>query len=56
VNTDQPLVAEELIKFRSDEKEERFGKDGDDRGRLNHNLLRGDELAQFMNRSLEFVE
>ena len=56
VNTNHPLVAEKLTKLRSQEKKERFVKYLYDLGRLNQNLLKGDELSQFINRSLEFVE
>lgn len=55
VNTNNPLVAEKLIKMRSEEKKEKFASYLYDLARLNQNMLKGEELSAFIKKSLEFV-
>ena len=55
VNTNNPLVAEKLVKMRSEEKKEKFASYLYDLARLNQNMLKGEELSAFIKKSLEFV-
>ncbi len=55
VNTNNPLVAEKLVKMRSEEKKEKFASYLYDLARLNQNMLKGEELSGFIKKSLEFV-
>jgi molecular chaperone HtpG len=55
VNTNNPLIAEKLLKMKGPEKKHQFCKYLVDLARLNQNMLKGEELSLFINRSLEFV-
>ncbi len=55
VNANHPLIAERLLKMRGDEKKEDFVKYLYDLARLNQQMLTGEELSTFINRSLQFV-
>ncbi len=55
INTNHPMVAEKLVKMRSDEKKEKFASYLYDLARLNQNMLKGEELSKFIKKSLEFV-
>ena len=55
INTNHPLVADKLIKMKSQEKKDKFALYLYDLARLNQNLLKGEDLSQFIKSSLEFV-
>ncbi|MEE9372593.1 MAG: molecular chaperone HtpG [Saprospiraceae bacterium] len=55
VNTNHPLVAQKLLKMKGGDRKESFCKYLIDLGRLNQNMLKGEELSAFIKRSLEFV-
>ncbi len=55
INSNHPLIGDKLLKMRGDEKKEDFVKYLYDLARLNQQMLTGDELNKFINRSLEFV-
>lgn len=55
VNSNHPLIAEKLLKMKSEEKKEDFVKYLYDLARLNQQMLKGNDLSAFINRSLEFV-
>ena len=56
VNTNHPLVAEKLLKMRSEDKKEDFVIHLYDLARLNQGMLQGAELSTFVNKSLEFLK
>ena len=56
VNSNHPLVAEKLLKMRSEEKKEDFVTHLYDLARLNQGMLQGAELSSFVNKSLEFLK
>jgi molecular chaperone HtpG len=56
VNTNHPLVADKLVKMKSQEKKEDFANYLHDLARLNQNMLKGEELAAFINRSIQFMK
>ncbi len=56
VNSNHPLVAEKLLKMRSEEKKEDFVTHLYDLARLNQGMLQGAELSAFVNKSLEFLK
>jgi len=56
VNTNHPLVAEKLLKMRSEDKKEDFVTHLYDLARLNQGMLQGAELSAFVNKSLEFLK
>jgi molecular chaperone HtpG len=56
VNANHPLVAEKLIKMRSAEKKEKFAKYLYNLARLNQNMLKGAELTEFIEESIEFIK
>lgn len=55
VNTNHPMVAEKLLKMRSEEKKEKFASYLYDLARLNQHMLKGEEMSLFIKKSLEFV-
>jgi molecular chaperone HtpG len=55
INSNHPLIAEKLLKMKSDEKKEDFVKYLYDLARLNQQMLKGSDLSAFISRSLEFV-
>ncbi len=55
INTNHPLIIDKLTKMRSEDKKQDFVKYLYDLARLNQQMLKGDELSQFIKRSLEFV-
>ncbi len=55
VNTNHPLVAQKLLKMKGTERKESFCKYLVDLGKLNQNMLKGENLSAFIKRSLEFV-
>jgi molecular chaperone HtpG len=56
INSNHPLVADKLIKMKSQEKKESFAAYLHDLARLNQNMLKGEELSAFINRSIEFMK
>ncbi|HFC01057.1 MAG TPA: molecular chaperone HtpG [Phaeodactylibacter sp.] len=56
VNTNHPLIAEKLLKMRSEEKKESFVSHLYDLARLNQGMLQGADLSAFVNKSLEFLK
>ena len=56
INTNHPLIAEKLVKMRSEEKKSSFASYLVNLARLNQNMLKGEELTNFISQSLEFVK
>jgi len=56
INTNHPLIAEKLIKMKSEDKKADFAGYLHDLALLNQNMLKGEELTAFISRSLEFVK
>jgi molecular chaperone HtpG len=56
INTNHPLIADKLIKMKSEEKKADFANYLHDLALLNQNMLNGEELSAFISRSLEFVK
>ena len=55
VNTNHPLIANKLIKMRSEEKKTEFIQYLYDIARLNQGMLKGSDMNAFVKRSLDFV-
>jgi len=55
VNTNHSLIAERLLKIRGPEKKEAFANYLVMLGKLNQNLLKGEEMSDFINKSIEFM-
>ncbi len=56
VNTNHPLVAEKLVKMRSEEKKEEFVKHLFNLALLNQGMLKGSDLSSFINKSIEYLK
>jgi molecular chaperone HtpG len=56
INTNHPLIADKLIKMKSEDKKADFANYLHDLALLNQNMLKGEELSAFISRSLEFVK
>lgn len=56
VNTNHPLLANKLLKMRSEEKKENLVQYLYDLALLNQNMLKGADLTAFVNRSLDFLK
>jgi len=56
INTNHPLIADKLIKMKSEDKKADFAGYLHDLALLNQNMLKGEELSAFISRSLEFVK
>lgn len=56
VNTNHPLVAEKLIKMRSEEKKEEFVTHLYNLALLNQGMLKGPELTSFINKSIDYLK
>jgi molecular chaperone HtpG len=56
INTNHPLIADKLIKMKSEEKKSDFAAYLHDLALLNQNMLKGEELTLFIKRSLEFIK
>ena len=56
INSNHPLVADKLVKMKSQEKKDKFAAYLYDLARLNQNMLKGEELSSFIKNSLEFVK
>ena len=56
INTNHPLIAEKLINMKSAEKKSNFATYLINLARLNQNMLKGEELTDFITKSLEFIK
>ena len=56
INTNHPLVADKLLKMKSEEKKADFANYLHELALLNQNMLTGEELTAFISRSLDFVK
>ena len=56
INTNHPLVAEKLIRMKSQDKKDRFAKYLYNLALLNQNMLKGSELSEFINSSIDFLK
>lgn len=56
VNTNHPLIADKLLKMRSEDKKSSFVQYLFDIARLNQGMLKGEDMSQFVKRSLEFIQ
>ena len=56
VNTNHPLIAEKLIKMRSEEKKEEFVQHLYNLALLNQGMLKGADLTAFINKSIDFLK
>jgi len=56
VNTNHPLVAEKLIRMKGEEKREAFASYLRNLAMLNQNMLKGEALSKFIERSLEYAK
>ena len=55
VNTNHPMIADKLVKMRSDDKKEQLVQYLYDLARLNQGMLKGDEMAGFIQSSLSLM-
>ena len=55
INSNHPLIAEKLVRMKSQEKKDQFASYLYDLARLNQNMLKGEELSKFIKNSLSFV-
>ncbi|WP_235297312.1 molecular chaperone HtpG [Portibacter marinus] len=55
VNTNHPLVAEKLIKMKGEDKREQFADYLRKLAMLNQNMLKGEDLSKFIEKSLEYA-
>ena len=55
INTNHPMIAEKLIKMKGAERKSKFASYLYDLARLNQNMLKGEEMSAFIEKSLEFV-
>jgi len=56
VNSNHPLVAEKLVNMRSADKKEKFAIYLYNLARLNQHMLKGEELSEFIEESIEFLK
>ena len=56
VNSNHPLIAEKLVNMRSAEKKEKFANYLLHLAKLNQNMLKGEELSDFIEESIEFLK
>ena len=55
VNTNHPLVSQ-ILETKTIKKQERLIKQSVDLARLSQNLLKGEELTSFINRSFDMIK
>lgn len=55
VNTNHPLIAEKLIRMKSEDKKETFADYLKNLALLNQNMLKGEALSKFIQQSLEYA-
>lgn len=56
VNSNHPLIAERLVKMKSADKKAGFATYLHQLALLNQNMLKGEDLSRFINRSIEFIK
>ena len=56
INTNHELIAEKMLNMKGKDKKERFAKYLYNLARLNQNMLKGEELNQFIKTSIEFLK
>jgi len=56
INSNHPLIAEKMVNMRSVEKKEKFANYLIHLAKLNQNMLKGDELSEFIEESIEFLK
>ncbi len=56
VNTNHPLIAEKLLKMRSEDKKTEFVQHLYNLALLNQGMLKGEDLTKFIDRSIEFLK
>lgn len=56
INTNHPLISDKLVKMKGDDKKKDFANYLHGLAKLNQGMLQGEELAAFIERSLEFVK
>ncbi len=56
INSNHPLVVDKLLKMRNAEKKEDFVRHLYNLARLNQGMLKGTELTNFINKSIEFLK
>lgn len=56
INTNHPLIADKLLKMKSEDKKSDFANYLHELALLNQNMLSGEQLSGFINRSLDFVK
>ncbi len=56
INSNHPLIADKMLKMRSQEKKEKFAKYLYNLARLNQGMLLGDEMNEFIEESIEFLK
>ncbi len=56
VNTNHPLIAEKLVRMKSETKKDDFVQYLYNLARLNQNMLKGGELTAFVNKSIELLK
>jgi len=56
INSNHELIAKKLLSMKGPEKKARFTKYLYDLARLNQNMLKGEEMSQFINTSIEFLK
>lgn len=56
INSNHPLIADKLIKMKSAEKKNDFANYLHQLALLNQNMLKGEGLSKFINRSIDFIK
>jgi len=56
INSNNPLIADKLVKMKSQEKKEKFANYLYKLARLNQNMLSGEEMTEFVKTSVEFLK
>jgi len=56
INSNHELIAKKMVSMKGKEKKEKFAKYLYDLARLNQNMLKGEEMSQFINTSIEFLK
>ena len=56
VNANHPLISDKLLSKMANDKKQRFAKYLYDLARLNQNMLKGEEMSEFIKTSIEFLK
>lgn len=56
VNTNHPLIAEKLLKMKGEDRRKDFASYLHNLARLNQNMLKGEELNNFINKSIDLIK